>query len=539
MLRPINLGRFTDKFELNFLKLFVMIGVRVFIRFIITVVLFSTLGCRTSEKEEESLPNIILILADDMGWSDPGCYGSEISTPNLDHLAENGMRFTQVYNTSKCYPSRACLLTGVYAQQSGFGSSFRNPIANAITLGEMLRMAGYRTLWSGKHHGVENPVTRGFDRYYGLRDGACNYFNPGRQRPGEGVPAQKRDNRHWCFDELEMAPYTPEEKDFYTTDYFTNYALEWLEEYKSEERPFFLYLAYNAPHDPLMAWPEDIAKYEGVYDEGYGAIRQARFEKQKAMGLLDDHYELSEPTYKDWDALTEVERTEEISRMTVYAAMVDRLDQNIGRVLKKMEELGKADNTLVLFASDNGASSEVVNINSGGVIGTMERWSSQEGSWANVSNTPLRFYKNYSYEGGIRTPLIACWPSVITQKGAFSDSPLHFIDLMATFVDIAGVDYPEQYQGQTITPMQGISFLPELKGEKINRGEPLFWQWKNGKAIRLGDWKLVAWKDRWELYDLLKDPVEANNVIGDHPRIAEKLKTLYEAWAIEVGNDKQ
>ena len=225
----------------------------------------------TSCQEKQQKPNIILIAADDLGWSDIGCYGSEVQTPNLDKLGEGGMRFTQFHNTSKCFPSRACLLTGVYAQQNGYAKTYNDPITNAVTLGEVLRTAGYRTLWSGKHHGLENPVTRGFDRYYGLKDGACNYFNPGNQRPekallrAKGKPGNKN-QRWWCIDSVMYHPYTPEAKDFYTTDYFTNYALGWLDEYKNEKKPFFLYLAYTAPHDPLMAWPEDIAKYKGKYD---------------------------------------------------------------------------------------------------------------------------------------------------------------------------------------------------------------------------------------------------------------------------------
>ncbi len=259
------------------------------IRHLLSIFLFiSTLtGCGT----EPIPPNIILISVDDMGWSDLGCYGSEIRTPNIDRLADGGMRFTQFHNTSKCFPSRACLLTGVYAQQNGYDRSFNQPLARAVTLGEVLRKAGYITLWSGKHHGLENPITRGFDHYYGLKDGACNHFNPGVQREGEGAPARKerdgvKTKRAWCIDSAMYVPYTPLESDFYTTDYFTNYALEWLDEFEGDERPLFLYLSYTAPHDPLMAWPEDIARYKGKYDAGYDAIRQQRYARQLEMGLI-------------------------------------------------------------------------------------------------------------------------------------------------------------------------------------------------------------------------------------------------------------
>src|SRR5210317_1545192 len=223
---------------------------------VLTIFFFLFFSCqdKKSSFENSSKPNIILISADDLGWSDIGCYGSEVQTPNLDKLGEGGMRFTSFHNTSKCFPSRACLITGVYAQQNNYHQTHRNPITNAVTIGEVLRTAGYRTMWSGKHHGLENPITRGFDRYYGLKDGACNYFNPGDQRSGEGMPARKgqpgnKTKRAWCIDSVMYQPYTPEAKDFYTTDYFTNYAVDWLEEYKKEEKPFFLYLAYNAPHD--------------------------------------------------------------------------------------------------------------------------------------------------------------------------------------------------------------------------------------------------------------------------------------------------
>ena len=488
-------------------------------------------------KDEKPKPNIVLILADDLGWSDIGCYGSEVKTPNLDKLAANGIRFRQGYNTSKSFPSRACLLTGVYAQQCGYDKNYQNKIKNAITLGEMLKMAGYTTLWSGKHHGIENPRTRGFDHYYGLLDGACNYFNPGLQRPGEGIPAEKGIKRKWCIEEKLFHPYTPEAKDFYTTDYFTMYALQWLDEIKNDDKPFFLYLAYNAPHDPLMAWPEDIAKYEGIYSQGYEKIRQARYIKQKKMGLLNAHYGLSDPIYKDWNNLSEKEKKDETRKMIVYAAMIDRMDQNIGKLLKKLEETGKMSNTLILFASDNGASAEVVNIKGSGEIGTLTNWTSLGGDWANVCNTPFRFYKNYSHEGGIHTPFIAYWPNVIKNKNSFSDFPVHFIDIMPTLAEIAGVKYPEEYNGQKITPLEGMSFLSSLNGKNITREKPLFWKWEYGKAVRLGDWKMVAYNGNWELYDLKKDPSEMHDLAGSNPEKMKELEGLYMSWAKRVGTD--
>lgn len=488
----------------------------------------------TSSRETPEKPNIILISADDLGWSDIGCYGSEVRTPNLDRLAENGMRFRQFCNTSKSFPSRACLLTGVYAQDCGYSTTYTNPIKNAVTLGEVLRTAGYRTMWAGKHHGLENPVTRGFDRYFGLKDGACNYFNPGQPREGEGIPAQKNRQREWCIDSVLYKPYTPPEKDFYTTDYFTNYAIGWLDEYRNEEKPFFLYLAFNAPHDPLMAWPSDIEKYKGWYDKGYEAVRKARYQKQLQIGLINEKYILSEPSYTPWESLDENKRAEEAVKMEVYAAMIDRMDQNIGRLLDKLRETGKDKNTLILFVSDNGASSEVVNLkddDDSAPIGSMTRWVSLEKDWANVGNTPFRFYKNYSYQGGINTPCIAWWPAVI-KPGSFSNTPGHFIDFMATFVDITGADYPAEFNGQKITPLRGESLFPAFKGKEVTRENPFYWEWGKGKAVRKGDWKIVKHgpDTPWSLYNLKDDPTEITDRSKEFPDIVSELDKLFNGW---------
>jgi arylsulfatase len=509
-----------------------------FFKVFVLVLLTLFFACsKQTNKKENQLPNIILFSADDLGWSDIGCYGSEVQTPHLDKLGEGGLRFTRFHNTAKCFPSRACLLTGVYAQQNNYHKTHQNPLANAVTLGEVLRTAGYRTLWSGKHHGLENPVTRGFDRYYGLKDGACNYFNPGEKRPWESAPARKgrpgnKTVRAWCIDSVMYTPYTPKEKDFYTTDYFTNYALQWLEEYKDEQKPFFLYLAYTPPHDPLMAWPEDIAKYRGKYEAGYEKIREARFKKQISNGLIDDSYKLSEPTYTSWEALSDEEKSEEIKRMEVYAAMIDRLDQNIGRVLDKLQTTGKLENTLILFVSDNGASAEVVRIEDDyGEIGTLTRWESLGGNWANVGNTPFRYYKNYSYEGGINTPLIAWWPGKI-KSGSYSEFPGHFIDFMATFVELTGAEYPEEFNGQQITPLQGQSLLPVFRGENPQREQPIFWEWQQGQAVYHNSWKLVrhGLENPWELYNLENDPVETNNLAETEPEKVNELDFLFQNW---------
>ena len=494
--------------------------------------LFLFSQCQSQKELEKS--NIILILADDLGWSDIGCYGSEIKTPNLDRLAENGIRFRQFANTSKSFPSRACLLTGVYAQDCGYDDTFREPIKNAVTIGEVLHAAGYRTLWAGKHHGSENPVTRGFDRYYGLKDGACNYFNPGNQREGEGLPAQKNRAREWCIDTVLYKPYSPPQKDFYTTDYFTNYALDWLEEYKNENKPFFLFMAYNAPHDPLMAWPSDIGKYKGFYDEGYESVRLKRYEKQRETGLIDDKYILPDPTHDPWESLSDSTKKEETRKMEVYAAMIDRLDQNIGRILNKLRETGKDRNTLIIFVSDNGASAEVVNLKNdddNAPVGSMTRWVSLGKNWANVGNTPFRFYKNYSYQGGINTPCIVWWPPVI-KPGSFSDFPGHFIDFMATFIEITGAKYPEEFNGQKVKPCRGESLLDAFAGKKVARKKPLYWEWRQGQAVRKGDWKIVKYgiTNSWELYNLKDDPTETIDRKNENPEVLSELDTLFKNW---------
>ena len=492
-------------------------------------------------------PNILLILADDMGWSDLGCYGGEIETPNLNRLAKNGVRFGRFHNTAKCFPSRACLLTGLYAQQNGMDKQ-PGAFRNSATLGDVLRSAGYRTLASGKHHSTQNLFDMGFDRYFGLRDGACNYFNPGEQRPGEPVPGDKHPpggkKRAWCIDDKTFIPYTPKEKDFYTTDYFTKYALNYLEEYKNENKPFFLYLAYNAPHDPLQAWPDDIKKYENRYLDGWEHLRETRYKRQQKMGIVDNSMPLSEPVYMMWGDLSEAQRKTEARKMAVYAAMIDRMDQNIGKVLAKLETLGELENTLIIFASDNGCSAEVpIPKNSRGEIGSLTCWSSLGRNWANASNTPYRYFKNDSYEGGICTPLITYWPKGIKNGGRITDYNGHFIDIMATIIDITGAKYPLELRGDRVVPYEGESLVPVFNGTERPRQKPLFWQWKNGKAVMKDNWKLVSrkqdGKDNWELFDMETDKTETSDLSAKHPEVVAELKSLHEDWLIYCAEEQR
>lgn len=482
----------------------------------------------------DNRPNILLILVDDMGYSDLGCYGGEIHTPNIDSLADSGLRFTQIYNTAKCMSSRASLLTGLYAQQCGMDEA---PVVmqHSATLGEVLRTVGYRTLASGKHHGTENLFDRGFDHYYGLRDGGCNMWNPGVRREGEPAPGNKGRVRYWCDDGSTYAPFTPDDRGFYITDAFTEKALQWLDESEWEEQPFFLYLAYTAPHYPLHAWPEDIAKYQGRYDLGYGAIREARYHRMVEMGLVDPERAPLPPWEgRDWSSLPAIEREKEKRRMEIYAAMLDRVDQNIGRVLAKLDAQGKLNNTLILFASDNGACAE----ETGAVtyssrledFGTVSSFETVGKDWATVQNTPLRYWKNYTHEGGIRTPFIVCWPGRIKNPGGFYGEPGHFIDIMPTLVELTGAVYPERLGGQTVKPMQGISLLPSLHGRPLHRDDPLFWQWDAGGGVRVGNWKAVFWENTWELFDFSRDDNESRDLASRYPERLEAMKRLHEAW---------
>jgi arylsulfatase A-like enzyme len=494
---------------------------------------------------EQSKPNIIFILVDDMGYSDLGCYGSEVQTPNLDQLAEQGIRFTQMYNTSKCFPSRATLLTGVYAQQCDMGHPQRDgKIKNAVTLGEVLRASGYRTLASGKHHGTENLYDRGFDHYYGLRQGACNMWNPGGvTREGEMTPGRKAATRPFCIDEEIIEPYTPP-IGWYATDAFTDYALKWLDEPECQEQPFFLYLAYTAPHYPLHAWPEDIAKYKGRYDAGYGAIQKARYQKMADMRLIDPAITSFTPLDdSEWNKLSGIELEKEKLRMEIYAAMIDRIDQNIGRVLDKLRAQGKLDNTLIMFASDNGACAEEAgasvksdDINEFGKVGSYETVGE---NWATVQNTPMRYWKNYSHEGGINTPFIASWPAGIKETGGFCREPVHFIDVMATLVDLTGATYPETFNGQAITPMQGTSLLPAFDNRPLAREKPLYWQWRAGGAVRDGNMKAVFFSGAWELFDLSKDRNESTDLSSKYPEQLQRMKRMWAEWYYSTDAGKQ
>lgn len=531
------------------------------ISFLTFLILFTLVfGCKESpnqtNKKTEAItqpPNIVLIMADDMGYSDLGCYGSEINTPVLDSLAQSGLRFTQFYNTAKCFPSRASILTGLYAHQVGADKTWRNPWANTTSIAAQLKKAGYRTYMSGKHHGVDIPTDSllGFDKYYGLLSGAANQFNPGNQRVGEILPARKK-VRPFYVDGKRHEPYTPDST-YYSTVAFTDAALKWLDEdyalvripeldegkaekkrIKNEKQPFFLYLSYTAPHDPLMALPEDIAKYKGKYDVGYAEIRNARFKKQQELGLFPKDFEISAPTHRTWQNLSEQERKDEASRMEIYAAMIHRMDNEIGRMMSKLRNLGQLENTIVLFVSDNGSSAETVNVKGNGIIGSMGNWTMLGEDWANVNNTPFKFYKNYSYGGGINTPAIVSWSS-IGRKNEIDDKLYgHFIDVFPTLLELAGYEFKTNNEQLAL---EGSTFAKVLSQEVHNAERPLFFEWQNGAAIIQNGYKLVREGSEWELYHIAKDAAETKNIASDAPKRVSEMKAAFKNWKVRINND--
>ena len=544
--------------------------------------------------EIKDRPNIVLIMADDMGYSDIGCYGSEIETPNLDKLASHGLRFSQFYNTSRCCPTRASLMTGLYPAQTGVGRmtidynipGYRGDLNHqSVTIAEVLKTAGYKTYISGKWHVTKQledvdslkynwPRQRGFDKFYGTIIGAGSFWDPYTLTRNNTYITPEND-----------PVYKPDH--YYYTDAISDNAVKYLEQYKSESegKPFFMYVSYTAAHWPLHAPDDEIEHYKGKYDQGFDAIRQKRVERLKKMGLINKKWEVTKAVAR-WDTLSN--KGWHARNMEVYAAMITRMDKGIGKIIKKLELTNELQNTLVIFLQDNGASAEelewvknrgaidtlstvslykamgkdeiqndmVPNQNRNGypvimqskkvLSGSDETYNAYGPTWANTSNTPFRQFKHWVNEGGISSPLIVQWPSRINAKDEIRHQPSHLIDIMATCVDVAGATYPSEYKGNVIIPMEGKSLLPVfLNNEMINR-DALFFEHEGNRAIRQQKWKLVSKAqdqpkyyikldslpiDQWELFDMEKDRTETTDLAWKNPEIVRELSNKWYQWA--------
>ncbi len=531
---------------------------------------------------DSARPNVVVILTDDMGFSDIGCYGGEINTPNLDALAAGGVRFTQFYNNARCCPTRASLLTGLYPHQAGVGHmmedkgekfpGYRGELnRHCATLAEVVKPAGYRSYAVGKWHVTPQagpkaakhnwPLQRGFDRYYGTIHGAGSFFDPS---------TLTRDNTPISpFADPEYKPQT-----YYYTDAISDHAVKFVADHGKEhaDKPFLLYVAYTAAHWPMHALPEDIAKYKGKYAGGYEPARKARFEKAAKLGLIDPKQPMS-PTAGEWDKVAD--KAWEAAGMEVYAAMVDRMDAGVGKIVAELKRTGTLDNTLILYMQDNGGCAEPqgrtgnknhpnidrpakptfpplapdallppgsvppqtrdgfpVRMGPKATPGPADTYVAYGRGWANVSNTPFREYKHWVHEGGISTPLIAHWPKGISAKGELRTQPAHLIDVMATCVELSGATYPAKVGEHAIAPPEGKSLTPAFANKPIDR-EAIYWEHEGNRAVRAGDWKLVAKGPgaAWELYDIAADRVESSDLAAKEPERAKKMAAMWEAWA--------
>lgn len=520
---------------------------------------FALFWASCSKQKDERPPNILLILADDMGYSDLSCFGGEIPTPHLDRLAEGGLRMTQFYNAARCCPTRASLLTGLYPHQAGMGDMVEGRLGpdssflpayqgflaeHALTLAEVLGEAGYHTMMSGKWHVGDEPEhwphARGFQDNYTLIQGAANYFTlePWFSKDQEILLLDGRDT---------VLPG----KDFYLTREINHAALRFLGQ-RPRNKPFFLYLAHTAPHWPLQALPEDVEMFQRRYLPGWDEIRASRHAKMLDLGILEAPCSLS-PPYQwkdltpDWESLSDEEKEVWDLRMAVYAAMIYRMDQGIGAIIDFLEKEGELDNTLIMFLSDNGATSAAIylveawNVDRSGPIGSARSFEAQGPSWANVSNTPLRLFKKHTTEGGIRTPFIAHWPKAIA-PGRISREAAHVIDLMPTLVDISGAIYPDQKAGRDILSMEGKSLEGIFSGSDTLAPRPLFFEHAGNRALQQGKWKIEYQNSprenpegTWKLYNLDEDPTELTDLSKEFPEVLHGLMEQYEAWALSVG----
>lgn len=475
-------------------------------------------------------PNIVLIMADDLGFADLGSYGGEIDTPNLDRLAAGGVRFRQFYNTSKCAETRATLLSGRYYPEV----AFLPPHKNSATLAEVLRAAGYHTLMSGKWHLSGDPVDQGWDRYFGHLAGAVNFFTGVSSR---GDMTFKLDGEDWL----------PPSEGFYTTDAMTDFALQFLTEENDpdDDQPFLLYLAYNAPHYPLQAKRADVEKYLGRYAGGWDVLREERHARQLASGIIPAGTPLSPRPAEvpAWTDLDDPTRHEHIMTMAAYAGMIDSLDQNIGRVIRHLEETGEFDNTLFVFLSDNGGcpfQRTAAETRAQGLMpwDPQSYWTYDQG-WAHASNTPFRWYKQNQHEGGIASPFIVHWPNGLGgEPGRIVRGPGHLIDIAATFYDLSGATYPDEMDGHALGALRGQSLRPILEGEIEGWSRELWQRFRGNRALRSGDWKVVIERrmdpDAWELFDLGSDPVEVQNLSPEKPALRDTLVHRFQQLDAEI-----
>jgi arylsulfatase len=529
----------------------------------LTAFLFAPLGllAGTSPTLQAKRPNIVIILTDDMGYSDPGCFGGEIQTPNLDQLAATGIRFTQFYNCARCCPSRASLLTGQYPQKAGINGMGVNLNKNAATLAEILKANGYHTGMTGKWHlsltkaldnknehlrwlahqtdhgsfsPLENyPCNRGFEEHYGIIWGVINYFDPfslvHNETPIKEVP-----------------------EDFYMTDFITKKSIDLIDQFSKDKKPFFLYVAHTAPHWPLQARQEDIAKYRNKYLKGWEVLRKERYQRMVDLKLIDPAtcQLLPNSSGKPWVDCQNKET--EAACMTVHAAMVDRVDQGIGRIIQKLKDTGQYENTILFFMSDNGASYErgyqagfdrpgftrdsvMIEYNSKNP-GAETTWNYLGNAWANAINTPFRFWKIESYEGGTCTPMIVNWPKGLKkQQNTINHGVGHVIDILPTCLNLAGASYPTEINGMKTELPDGKDLMPMILGQTNSVHDTLFWEHQGGKAIRVGDWKMSARKDSpWEIFNLAKDRNEAINLVGQFPDKEKELNAAWEKWAVKM-----
>ncbi len=514
----------------------------------------------------QNRPNVLLIINDDMGYSDIGCYGGEVDTPNINRLANNGLRLTQFYNTPRCSPSRASLLTGLYPHQTGIGiltyptgpEGYAGDLSrDTVTIAEVLRSSGYRTYMSGKWHVSSNlteptdswPMQRGFDAFYGTIIGAGSFYYPNTlTRGNENVDHEARDDAS-----------------FFYTDAISDQAASFIREHKQDhaDQPFFQYVAYTAPHWPLHAHPDDIEKYRGRFDAGWDKLRERRLERMVADGLIHPDWKLTDrdPSAPAW---TEADNKEWLLRcMEVYAAQIDRMDQGIGRIIDALEQTDQFDNTLIVFLSDNGACAEDIphgvtmeelcnelmiarshtrdgkEVIAGNIPeimpGPENTYQSYGTAWANLSNTPFRLYKHWTHEGGVSTPLVCHWPEGIRERGELRHTAAHIPDIMATIVDVTGADYPNEYEGHPIPPMEGHSLVALFAADAMPE-RLIFWEHEGNAAVRFGNWKLVReYPGDWELYDMDADRTEMHDLTEQYPDIAKDLSSRYDQWAARCG----